>query len=271
MADPRAKADNRDDENFLTVSDLFIRYPWQGRKGGLEVIGGLDLEVRRGEFLAIIGPSGCGKSSLLRAIGGLQDTTAGSIRVAGMTPDEARRNRLFGMVFQNPVIFEWRTVLKNICLPGEIFRQALPDEKARELAKLVGLEGFEHAYPRELSGGMKSRVAIARSLSYNPELLLMDEPFGSLDEITRERMNYVLLKIWQIQRFTVLFVTHNIMEAVFLADRVAVMGMRPSNIKQIVNIDLPRPRTIECMGEKKFQTYLATLRSAIDCGGAAYE
>ena len=203
------------------------------------------LEVREGEFLSFVGPSGCGKSTLLNIVGGLLDRTAGQVRFRGQEQSGPRRE--VGMMFQTPVLFAWRTVLDNVLLPVEIFGwdKARYRQRAFEILDLVGLNGFERSYPRQLSGGMQQRVSLSRVLVYDPEVLLLDEPFGALDEFTRETMNLELLRIWSGSGKTVLFVTHNINEAVFLSDRVVVMTPRPGRIERVVEIDLPRPRQRE--------------------------
>jgi NitT/TauT family transport system ATP-binding protein len=203
------------------------------------------LEVREGEFLSFVGPSGCGKSTLLNIVGGLLDRTAGQVRFRGQEQSGPRRE--VGMMFQTPVLFAWRTVLDNVLLPVEIFGwdKARYRQRAFEILDLVGLKGFERSYPRQLSGGMQQRVSLSRVLVYDPEVLLLDEPFGALDEFTRETMNLELLRIWSGSGKTVLFVTHNINEAVFLSDRVVVMTPRPGRIERVVEIGLPRPRQRE--------------------------
>jgi NitT/TauT family transport system ATP-binding protein len=212
--------------------------------GGTLALSGVDLRVAAGEFVAIVGPSGAGKSTLLRLIADLTPLTAGRIRVCGHRPAEARRRRDFGMVFQSPVLYAWRKVLANVELPLEI--QGIPREERRRraLASLerVGLTDVAERYPRQLSGGMQQRVAIARAMVVQPRILLMDEPFGSLDELTRERLELELLELWQATGVTVLFVTHAIEEAVFLADRVLVLGPRPGRFAAEIPIALSRPR-----------------------------
>ena len=214
--------------------------------GAVTALDGIELTVRAGEFVSLIGPSGCGKSTLLRLVGDLTDPSQGAIRVNGKAARQARLYRDYGMVFQAPVLMDWRTIARNIELPLEIM--GFPkDERTRrssELLKLVELEGFGPKHPWQLSGGMQQRVAIARALAFDPKLLLMDEPFGALDEMTRERMNLELMKIWGRTGTTVLFVTHSIPEAVFLSTRVVVMSARPGRITRIVEIDLPQPRTV---------------------------
>ena len=205
---------------------------------------GIDLDIARGSFVSLIGPSGCGKSTLLRLIGDLTQSTSGTITVNGKSAHLARLARDYGIVFQAPVLFDWRSVQRNVELPLELQRMA-PAERARraaEMLALVELDGFERHYPWQLSGGMQQRVAIARALSFEPALLLMDEPFGALDEMSRERLNLQLLRVWQKTGTTVVFVTHSIPEAVFLSTHVVVMSPRPGRIVDIIDVDLPQPR-----------------------------
>jgi len=204
----------------------------------------INLTIEPGEFVALIGPSGCGKSTLLRLIGDLIRPTMGDILVNGKTAHQARLDQDYGMVFQAPVLFEWRSIIKNVMLPLELrgYSRKEQQRQARELLSLVELTGFENHYPWQLSGGMQQRAAIARALAIQPKLLLMDEPFGALDEMTRERMNMELHKIWQQTQTTIVFVTHSIAEAVFLSTRVVVMSARPGEILHVTNVDLPIPR-----------------------------
>jgi len=235
--------------------------------GSLTALHDVNLRVAAGEFIALIGPSGCGKSTLIRLVGDLEQPSSGSLRVRGKTPRQARLDHDYGIVFQSPVLYEWRSIRKNVELPLEIMGQPGPTRRARadELLHLVGLSDFGDAYPHQLSGGMQQRAAIARALSFEPTILLMDEPFGSLDEITRERMQVELLTIWDggIQRTTVIFVTHSIPEAVFLADRVAVMSPRPGRIVQLVTIDLPRPRSFETREDPRFFALVSEVRARL--------
>ncbi len=239
-------------------------------KGGVTALQEIDLEVARGEFISLIGPSGCGKSTLLRIIGDLVEPTSGEILVNGKTPHRARLDRDYGIVFQAAVLYDWRTVARNIALPLELMRfdRSTRAGRVRELMHLVELEGFEKHYPWQLSGGMQQRVSIARALSFFPELLLMDEPFGALDEMTRERLNIELLRIWAELGSTVIFVTHSISEAVFLSTRVVVMSARPGRITAVVPIDLERPRTAETREEPRFFELVTEVREALHAGGA---
>ena len=219
--------------------------------------------IRVGEFVSLIGPSGCGKSTILRLVSGLLEPTAGQITVQGLAPVEARRQRRFGIVFQSPVLFDWRTVEQNVALPLEVMHEpkARAAERVDGLLELVGLSSFRRHYPWQLSGGMQQRVAIARALTYAPPFLLMDEPFGALDMITRDLMATELLRIWaNTAGTTVLFITHSIPEAVLLSDRVVVMITRPGRIMTTVDIELPRPRTEAVRESQAFFGYDTELR-----------
>jgi NitT/TauT family transport system ATP-binding protein len=236
----------------------------------------INLEITRGEFVSLIGPSGCGKSTLLRLIGDLTDVTAGSVVAKGTRAPMAPLDRDYGMVFQSPVLFDWRTVEENVRLPLELFGQdrARQEQRAGEMLELVGLTEFARRHPYELSGGMQQRVAIARALAFSPSLQLMDQPFGALDEMTRERMNSEVLSIWERTGTTVVFVTHSIPEAVFLSSRVAVMSARPGRITRLVEVDLPRPRGLETRESPRYFNLITEVREALragDRGGAASE
>jgi NitT/TauT family transport system ATP-binding protein len=218
---------------------------------------GMNLEVERQEFVSIIGPSGCGKSTFLKAVADLIPArfVQGSLLVQGVSPSEARRRNAFAFVFQDPVLAPWRTVLQNVNLPLEIVTRSdkrSPDRSPRELVNLVGLQGFEDTLPGALSGGMRQRVAIARALTLEPSVLLMDEPFGALDELTRDRMQDELLNIWATTDASVVLVTHSIAEAVYLSDRVVVMSSRPGRPKGMVSIEFERPRTAELKRSVEF-------------------
>ena len=230
------------------------------RDGEVESLKPISVTVREGEFVAIVGPSGCGKSTLLKMVGGLLPVTSGSIRIEEQ-PVTGPQTRV-GVVFQNAVLLAWRNVLGNILLQADM--RGLPKAKAREqamqLIELTGLSGFESKYPWELSGGMQQRVSICRALLHDPPLLLMDEPFGALDAMTREKMNLELQRIWLGARKTVLLITHSIPEAVFLADRVLVMSERPGSITAQYQIDLPRPRSLEVMATPPFAEYTRLIR-----------
>ena len=239
-------------------------------KGGVTALQDIELEVGRGEFISLIGPSGCGKSTLLRVIGDLVPPSSGEILVNGKTAHRARLDRDYGIVFQAAVLYDWRTVVKNIALPLELlgWSRGKRNERVDEMLKLVDLEGFERHYPWQLSGGMQQRVSIARALSFSPPLLLMDEPFGALDEMTRERLNSELLRIWAETGSTVIFVTHSISEAVYLSTRVVVMSPRPGRITSVIPIDLEQPRTFETREQPRFFELVTEVREALHAGGA---
>jgi NitT/TauT family transport system ATP-binding protein len=237
---------------------------------GVIALDGIDLDVEPGEFISLIGPSGCGKSTLLRIIGDLTKPTTGTAHVNGKPAERARRDHEYGIVFQDAVLYDWRTVAKNISLPLELLRWNRNRRIARvkEMIELVELTGFESHHPWQLSGGMQQRVSIARALSFSPTLLLMDEPFGALDEMTRERLNTELLRIWQETGSTVVFVTHSIAEAVFLSTRVVVMSARPGRVAGIVDVDLPQPRTSMTREEPRFFELVTQVRERLAATGA---
>jgi NitT/TauT family transport system ATP-binding protein len=231
----------------------------------VEALVDIDLTVAAGEFVSLIGPSGCGKSTLLRIIGDLTSPTTGTVTVNGKPAPRARLDRDYGMVFQAPVLFDWRTVQGNVELPLEVSGtpRAERTRRATENLRLVELADFAGHYPWQLSGGMQQRVAIARALAVDPAILLMDEPFGALDEMTRERMNLELLKIWERTGTTIVFVTHSIAEAVFLSTRVVVMSPRPGRISAVIDIDLPRERTADTREMDEYFHLVTSVREAL--------
>jgi NitT/TauT family transport system ATP-binding protein len=252
----------------------------------VEALRGIDLEVGEGELLSLLGPSGCGKSTLLRVVADLLPGSEGEIRVLGGTPVLARERRDIGFVFQDAALLPWRTVLGNVSLPLEVGQRGqgangaangmangkgnakpnghAPKATPRELLQLVGLAGWENAYPHELSGGMRQRVSIARALVSSPRILLMDEPFGALDEITRDRMNDELLRVWRETKTTILFVTHSIYEAAYLGQRVMVMATKPGRIQEIVQVDLPGERVLSQRESPEFVALAAKLRVILE-------
>ncbi len=228
----------------------------------------VDLSIGQGEFVSLIGPSGCGKTTLMRVIADLEQQTEGEVTVNGVSAREARLARAYGYVFQAPALFAWRNVLRNVTLPLEIMGMAR-DEALRRAVKyleMVGLNGFERKFPWQLSGGMQQRVSIARALSFEPHLLLMDEPFGALDEITRDHLNEHLIRLWEQTRKTVVFVTHSISEAVFLSTRIVVMSPRPGRIMQVIDSSLPAKRTLDIRETPEFLDIAHRVREALRAG-----
>jgi len=253
-------------EHVVEIVNVTKTFP----RGNVTALENIDLQLRPGEFVSLIGPSGCGKSTLLRVIGDLIPPTSGSVTVNGKPARQARRDHDYGIVFQDSVLFDWRTVAKNIALPLELlgWDRQKRKERVEQMLELVELTGFADHNPWQLSGGMQQRVSIARALAFEPALLLMDEPFGALDEMTRERLNLELLSIWQQLGSTVVFVTHSISEAVFLSTRVVVMSPRPGRIAGIVEIDLPYPRTVETREDPRFFELVTAVREALHGVGA---
>jgi NitT/TauT family transport system ATP-binding protein len=236
-------------------------------RGAVHALQDINLSVGAGEFVSIVGPSGCGKSTLLKILAGLLPYTSGEARIAGRRI--AGPSLDVGMVFQSPVLLPWRSILGNVTFPVEVQRQPAAEyvPRAQELLRMVGLEGFEKRYPFELSGGMQQRAAIVRALVQDPKLLLMDEPFGALDAMTREQMNLELLRIWDTHRKTVVFVTHSITESIFLADQVVVMTPRPGRIAAVLRVDLPRPRALRMINSEAFGAYATQVRDLLGSRG----
>ena len=222
--------------------------------GPVHALSDVSLTIEKGDFVSLIGPSGCGKTTLLRVIADLEQPTGGRIALNGLTPHEARLNRAYGYVFQAPALYPWRTIGKNIALPLEImgFSREERAERTQKGLELVNLTGFENKFPWQLSGGMQQRASIARALSFDPDLLLMDEPFGALDEIVRDKLNEQLLRLWEKTRKTVVFVTHSIPEAVFLSTKIVVMSPRPGKIHDIIECNFPRDRTLDIRETPEF-------------------
>ena len=257
------------DRAFIQIRDLGMTFG--DREGPVEALRDISLEIVRGTFVSLLGPSGCGKSTLLRHIGGLLPPTSGTALLKGRSTTEALRDRPFGFVFQDAALLPWRTTLHNATLLQEIVHggqrgRAAQEARARQLLALMGLEGFAHHYPHQLSGGMRQRVAIARALAIDPAILLMDEPFGAVDTITREKLNVDLLRIWEELRITVVFVTHSILEAVFLSDVVYVMSARPGRIVERLAIDLPRPRALDLLESEAVVRLAHRARAALNRG-----
>jgi NitT/TauT family transport system ATP-binding protein len=226
----------------------------------------VNLDVSDGDFVSFIGPSGCGKTTLLRVIADLEQATSGTISVNGMSPAEARLKRAYGYVFQAPALYPWRTVERNVGLPLEIMKLDKPQERIKRNLDLVNLTGFEKKFPWQLSGGMQQRVSIARALAFDPKLLLMDEPFGALDEIVRDKLNQQLLELWDRTKKTVVFVTHSIPEAVFLSTRIVVMSPRPGRIIDVIETNFPKHRTLDIRETPEFLKVAHRVREGLKAG-----
>jgi NitT/TauT family transport system ATP-binding protein len=236
--------------------------------GTVDALSGIDLSIAAGEFVSLIGPSGCGKTTLLRIIADLEQPTAGRLAVNGLTTEQARLARQYGYVFQAPALYPWRTVEANVMLPLEVMGFSAEErrERAQRYLELVNLAGFERKFPWQLSGGMQQRASIARALSFDPALMLMDEPFGALDEITRDHLNEQLLRLWDRTGKTVVFVTHSIPEAVFLSTRIVIMSARPGRIIDVIDCDFPRDRTIEIRETPEFVKIAHRVRMGLRAG-----
>jgi NitT/TauT family transport system ATP-binding protein len=247
----------------IDVDDVTLRYSL-GRNRWLTAVDGFSLQVRQGEFVALLGPSGCGKSSLLRAVADLEEPAGGRVLIEGGTPAQAVANRRLGVAFQDHALLPWLDVTGNLELPFKVARRKPDPQRIADLIALVGLGGFEHALPRQLSGGMRQRVSIARALALEPDVLLLDEPFGALDAVTRRRMNLELQRIWSESAISTLLVTHDVAEAVFLADRVLVMSGRPGTLKMARDIPFERPRSSDCTREPAFHDLVDELTKALE-------
>ena len=250
-------------DTAIEINGLSLRF--ETGDGPVQALSDINLRVARGEFVSFIGPSGCGKTTLLRAVADLEKPTSGTIRVNGLSPHEARANRAYGYVFQAPALYPWRSVARNIALPLEIMGFSKAEREAR-VAKgldLVNLSGFGAKYPWQLSGGMQQRASIARALSFDPDLLLMDEPFGALDEIVRDMLNQQLLRLWDVTGKTVLFVTHSIPEAVFLSTHIVVMSPRPGRIYDVIECNFPRDRALDIRETPEFLAIANRVRQGL--------
>ena len=266
-AAPKLKPDDGDKpraaDAAIEISGVSLRF--DTADGPVAALSNVDLKVARGEFVSFIGPSGCGKTTLLRAVADLETPTSGSIRVNGMSPDQARARRAYGYVFQAPALYPWRSVARNIALPLEImgFEKSEREARVAKGLELVNLSGFGNKYPWQLSGGMQQRASIARALSFDPDLLLMDEPFGALDEIVRDMLNQQLLRLWGVTGKTVLFVTHSIPEAVFLSTHIVVMSPRPGRIIDVIACDFPRDRALDIRETPEFMALANRVRHGL--------
>ncbi len=253
-------------ESVIQIDDLSLTFPT--KDGDVHALSGIDLTIGKGDFISFIGPSGCGKTTLLRVIADLEQPTSGAINVNGMSPEQARMARAYGYVFQAAALYPWRTIAKNVALPLEIMgldAGTITSRVAKNL-ELVNLAGFERKYPWQLSGGMQQRASIARALAVEPDLLLMDEPFGALDEIVRDHLNEQLLQLWAATSKTVVFVTHSIPEAVFLSTHIVVMSPRPGRIHEIIESDLPRSRDLDIRETPEFLALAQRVRNGLRTG-----
>jgi NitT/TauT family transport system ATP-binding protein len=252
----------------LAVSARGVSLTFQTADGEVQALSNVDLDIAAGDFVSFIGPSGCGKTTLLRVIADLEQPSAGTISVNGVTPEQARLQRHYGYIFQAAALYPWRTIERNVALPLEImgYDAAQRRERTERYLKLVNLSGFERKFPWQLSGGMQQRASIARALSFEPALLLMDEPFGALDEIVRDHLNEQLLRLWDQTKKTVVFVTHSIPEAVFLSTKIVVMSPRPGRIIDIIACEFPRDRTLEFRETPEFIKIAQRVRAGLRSG-----
>jgi NitT/TauT family transport system ATP-binding protein len=264
-AAPKLKPNDGDKavDTVIDINGLSLRF--NTADGPVQALSDVTLKIARGDFVSFIGPSGCGKTTLLRAVADLESPTSGSIRVNNMSPREARANRAYGYVFQAPALYPWRSVARNIALPLEImgFSRAEREARVAKGLELVNLSGFGAKFPWQLSGGMQQRASIARALSFDPDLLLMDEPFGALDEIVRDMLNQQLLRLWEVTGKTVLFVTHSIPEAVFLSTHIVVMSPRPGRIIDVIACDFPRDRALDIRETPEFMSVANRVRHGL--------
>ncbi len=262
MADTEAKR-----EVEIEIKDLGVSFT-DNAGNPVQALTGVNLDIYKGEFIALLGPSGCGKTTLLRSVADLQQPTEGKISIEGNTPRQTRLARKFGFVFQQPVLFDWRTVRKNVELPLEVMSESKEEraKRAEEMLEMVGLSNFADSYPKQLSGGMQQRVNIARAFSLKPDILLMDEPFSALDEFTKEKLHMDLLRLWKATNKTILFVTHNIEEAVFLSTRVCVFTPHPGRLANVVDITLPQPRELNMKNTMEFTNLVAQVRGSFEGG-----
>jgi len=253
-------------ESVIDISGLSLTF--ETADGPVQALSDIGLSVERGEFVSLIGPSGCGKTTLLRVIADLEQPSSGSILVNGLTPGEARWTRCYGYVFQAAALYPWRTIAKNVALPLEVMGVSAAErqERVRKNLDLVNLTGFDRKFPWQLSGGMQQRASIARALSFDPALLLMDEPFGALDEIVRDHLNEQLLQLWAKTQKTVIFVTHSIPEAVFLSTRIVVMSPRPGRIHDVIDNTLPSERTLDIRETPEFLKVAHRVREGLRAG-----
>ncbi len=253
-------------ETVISASGLGLTF--ETNDGPVHALSDVDLDIRKGEFVSFIGPSGCGKTTFLRVIADLEQPTAGTIAVNGMTPEEARRSRAYGYVFQAAALYPWRTIERNVALPLEIMGYSREERKARitRTLDLVNLAGFEKKYPWQLSGGMQQRASIARALAFDADLLLMDEPFGALDEIVRDHLNEQLLQLWARTNKTICFVTHSIPEAVYLSTKIVVMSPRPGRVTDVIDSTLPAERPLDIRETPEFLAIAARVREGLRAG-----